>query len=531
MSEDVIVGLLRSFGTAVLADLVGRASIDAVSNILKKPIRETELAKLLVARYGHGIFSEKKIREELVKRMSEKDRSGLGLVGDRYSIRWSVGSRRVNDFLRLAGVDETYGPKPASTVVASEKLEVEFPLHAYQRRVRARALQILEAPGSKLLLHLPTGAGKTRTAVELMVDMMRSSPNDESFIVWFAHSEELCEQAADAIAGLWKKKGDRDIEIVRMWGGAENQAFPAAAFVVASFQSLYSKLSSQNSDLSWINHIRQRARLIVVDEAHKVTAPTYRRAVESLTGITTDARVLGLSATPGRGEDDSSNSELVNFFDSKKITLQSDSGEDLQDSIGYLQDRGFLAKIDREKIQSRINIEIGETEIESIRNSFDFSDGFLKRLGEENQRNVLIISRLNRLIDEGRQIILFACSVSHAHVLNDLCVMQGHETRVITGATHPYDRKKWIDEYKDGPVRVLINYGVLTTGFDAPNTDTVFITRPTTSVVLYSQMVGRGIRGKKMGGNDRCLVIDVVDNFDGMPNEAMAFNYFNSTWN
>ena len=77
---------------------------------------------------------------------------------------------------------------------------------------------------------------------------------------------------------------------------------------------------------------------------------------------------------------------------------------------------------------------------------------------------------------------------------------------------------------------MLINYGVLTTGFDAPNTDTVFITRPTTSVVLYSQMLGRAIRGPRNGGNERALVVDVVDNLAGMPAENMAFNFFNHVW-
>ena len=61
----------------------------------------------------------------------------------------------------------------------------------------------------------------------------------------------------------------------------------------------------------------------------------------------------------------------------------------------------------------------------------------------------------------------------------------------------------------------MINYGILTTGFDDPKIDTVFITRPTSSGVLYHQMIGRGLRGVKNGGNNdgRCTIMDVKDNF------------------
>ena len=91
-------------------------------------------------------------------------------------------------------------------------------------------------------------------------------------------------------------------------------------------------------------------------------------------------------------------------------------------------------------------------------------------------------------------------------------------------------RAQSIADYKVGDVRVLVNFGVLTTGFDAPNTTCVLIARPTTSVVLYSQMVGRGIRGPLMGGSERCLIVDVKDNIEGMPDLPSAFSFFDSSW-
>ena len=68
----------------------------------------------------------------------------------------------------------------------------------------------------------------------------------------------------------------------------------------------------------------------------------------------------------------------------------------------------------------------------------------------------------------------------------------------------------------------------MTTGFDAPNTDVVVIARPTSSPVLYNQMIGRGIRGPNVGGNKVCVLVDVIDNIIGMPNESYTFSMYRS---
>ena len=82
---------------------------------------------------------------------------------------------------------------------------------------------------------------------------------------------------------------------------------------------------------------------------------------------------------------------------------------------------------------------------------------------------------------------------------------------------------------RDNDVNIIINYGVLTTGFDAKNIECVFITRPTKSIILYSQMIGRGLRGPLMGGTEECLLIDLKDNLENY-NQEETFDYFNNYW-
>ena len=87
-----------------------------------------------------------------------------------------------------------------------------------------------------------------------------------------------------------------------------------------------------------------------------------------------------------------------------------------------------------------------------------------------------------------------------------------------------------IDKFRNGDLDVLCNYGVLTTGFDAPKTNTVMITRPTISPVLYSQMIGRGLRGKLIGGTEFCKIIDVRDNIGEFGDADNVYRIFEEYW-
>ena len=104
------------------------------------------------------------------------------------------------------------------------------------------------------------------------------------------------------------------------------------------------------------------------------------------------------------------------------------------------------------------------------------------------------------------------------------------ENASIDEETNEYDRRKFISDYKEKKILVLINYAVLTTGFDAPNTEVIMITRPTKSMTLYNQMLGRGIRGIKVGGNEECTLVDIKDNLIGLPDEQVGFNVYNDLW-
>jgi superfamily II DNA or RNA helicase len=93
-----------------------------------------------------------------------------------------------------------------------------------------------------------------------------------------------------------------------------------------------------------------------------------------------------------------------------------------------------------------------------------------------------------------------------------LLTIQGRPAASIDQDTSPEDRRVAIERFKSGDLKVLTNYAVLSQGFDAPKTDAVYITRPTSSEVRYLQMVGRGLRGPKNGGTEEVLIVNMLDN-------------------
>ena len=157
----------------------------------------------------------------------------------------------------------------------------------------------------------------------------------------------------------------------------------------------------------------------------------------------------------------------------------------------------------------------------------DFHPDLLRTLGQDTARNRRLIDVLLK-IPVDWPTLFFGCSVDQATVVALLLRKAGRSADVVTSTTRTATRRHRVEQFRDGALGVLANYGVLTTGFDAPLVRALVIGRPTASPVLYEQMIGRGMRGPRFGGTDECLVIDVEDNirFDGQ----MAFERYASYW-
>jgi DNA repair protein RadD len=128
---------------------------------------------------------------------------------------------------------------------------------------------------------------------------------------------------------------------------------------------------------------------------------------------------------------------------------------------------------------------------------------------------------------------LFGISVAHAQDLAAALAARGLEAPVVSSETPLARRGAILRAFKRAGTSpaILCNFGVLTTGFDAPLTSAAIIARPTKSLVLYSQMVGRATRGPRVGGNETCEILTVLDPaYPGFGNIAEAFFNWEDVW-
>lgn len=394
------------------------------------------------------------------------------------------------------------------------------PLKDYQISVFVKSCDQLEPELSRFIVQMPTGSGKTRTAMEIISHYLNFMSGPDDVVLWLAHSEELCGQAFNSFLDIWPHVASKPLKAVRFWGEAETLPydFSGNAFIVSSFQKLHSKLKK---DAVAIGEIKRRTSLIIVDEAHKVLAPTYTEVTKAF--ISDTARVVGLTATPGRSvANDEENKALANFFFNKIVEIDAPRG----DVIEFLRRRKVLSQTEYVPLVTNLEYDLTPKELDYLENFYDLPKGFLDRIGKDDVRNTEIVKRLEEEAKAGKRILFFATSLEQSKFISALLRFIGIPAAHVDGGTPRNQRMSVIEKFKDGDITVLCNYGVLSTGFDAPQTDVVFIARPTSSIVLYSQMIGRGLRGPAIGGTEHCKVIDVVDNIRDFSNENNVYSYF-----
>ena len=545
-------------------------------NLLDK---EIDYAEIILEALDKNIFSNNQFLETFILHLINNTdiisialilniSDELSIVNKKREILNSPSSLLRNSIIKHFKLDEEYFKFKSTTISVTSEIIYPFnpipieeanfkdlikkeylSLHKYQKNIKDRVIQklLFDKPNSKMLVHMPTGSGKTKTAIEVIIDFLRVSirlAEDGGTIIWFAHSKELCEQAYQSFKNTWLYKGDYPIKIYNYFGDSDineliNCKLDKASIVFCGFQKFNSILNSTYEkqpqfDLKYYFHTH--TKLVIVDEAHKSLATTYQKSIEFVNSMP-NCRLIGLTATPGRSNyifGDSQNNYLSDFFDNNIISISDENGSRLMDPLSYLQNERILAKIDFEELDFNLDlVSLGynPNKISKIDSKIDLGQEELNLISTDPERNAIILNKIKECVELNESTLVFACTIDHCIILQRLLKYYEIESSVILGETNNEYRSNEIKRFKNNELKVLINYGVLSTGFDAPNLNTLIMARPTKSIVLYSQIVGRALRGPRNGGNEVNKIITIKDNMVGFPNPSFMFSYWEDFWN
>ena len=208
--------------------------------------------------------------------------------------RGSARERALFDMLDVP-LDDVVGVDARPIQESALEIRPNYDLFPHQRDAVTRVITALGVEPRRVLLHMPTGGGKTRVAMNVIADHLRES--EPALVVWLAYSEELCEQALEEFGQAWSVLGNRRIGVYRFWGSLEPPLDQLRdGLLVAGLAKTY---SVARTSVQRIASLADRVTMVVIDEAHMAVADTYALTLDVLTKRA-DTRLLGLTATPGR---------------------------------------------------------------------------------------------------------------------------------------------------------------------------------------------------------------------------------------
>ncbi|EOV0852033.1 DEAD/DEAH box helicase family protein [Vibrio parahaemolyticus] len=357
-----------------------------------------------------------------------------------------------------------------------------YTLRPYQTDSVKAVIHYFRKHSTPAVIVLPTGAGKSLVIAEL-------ARLAKGRVLVLAHVKELVEQnhakyegyglkGAIFSAGLGRKETDQQV-------------------VFASVQSVVRNLDSFKNQFS----------LLVIDECHRVPDDknsSYQKVITHLRELNPGIKVLGLTATPyrlgmgwiyqyhTRGQ---VRTEESRFFRDCIFELP----------IRYLLDENFLTPA---RMMDAPVLSYDFSQLKPA-NTGRYKEAEMDMVIDKAKRATpQIVEQIIQYARERKGVMIFAATVRHAQEIHGL--LPEGETAIVIGDTPTPERDAIIQAFKNREIKYLVNVSVLTTGFDAPHVDLIAILRPTESVSLYQQIVGRGLRLSE--GKNECLVLDYAGN-------------------
>lgn len=414
------------------------------------------------ASHNPKLVSQNKFYDDLLKQNSM-----IHLGWDVY--RWAVRQMQiqpdtVKDELRVF-LGNTPMFREVSDYLPSQKGKAidgsSLELKEHQKQALEALRKMRESHETIALLYHATGTGKTVSAVSDAISVGKRT-------LFIAHTHELVEQAYETFRRLWKGVS------VGKYVDAVKQ--PNSYVVCGSVQSVSLNLEQfKENDFGYI----------IIDEAHHASADTYQKVLAYFKPEFT----LGLTATPERADD----KNILDIFKNTAHKL------DIQTAVEI----GELVPV--RCIRIHTNIDLTKVRFNSVQ--YNIRDLESKIFVPE--RNQLIVDTFMEYVSTKRTVI-FCASVKHAEQIAEMIRERGVNAAAVSGIMKASERKEFLAKFQKGEIKALCACDLLNEGWDCPETEVLFMARPTMSKVLYTQQLGRGMRLAE--DKESLLVFDFVDN-------------------
>lgn len=366
------------------------------------------------------------------------------------------------------------------------------------------------------ILVLPTGGGKTFTASYWLGKNILDKGGK---VLWIAHRHSLIDQAMEGFIKVANKSVYSNIDKVkfRLISGLHDKSVKIQEddqLVIAGIQSLNYALPTIEK---WIE---KNDVTLVIDEAHHSIASSYLKIIKAIQKHNDGKiKLIGLTATPTRINDEEEAKLWTLYKDKKAYEI----------GLDELINKGFLAKPNFIPVKTNIDfiseLELSEEQVQSIIEKDDIAKGLgkeiVKKISENSKRNDFIVNHYIQHKEDYGKTLVFAIDILNAIALAKLFNEKGVTSDFVISSTADFqgnnqsssENKEKIELFEKGEIEVLVNVQIMTEGTDIPSIQSIFLTRPTNSKTLMTQMIGRGLRGLKAGGTKEANIVSFIDDW------------------